>query len=122
MIELDYTNEAEIENFVAKSNFFSKPLNELYQDFEKKRPTIISIKQFKNKSKNVNPNIKEITIEFSEPLNGYNTGVDFGELGQTAFPESDVTKRFWSNDNKTWTITVNLEPNKKYQILITNHL
>jgi hypothetical protein len=121
MIELDYTNETEIEDFVAKSNFFSKPLNELYQDFEKKRPTIVSIKQFKNNSKKVNSNIKEITIEFSEPLNGRNTGVDFGELGQSAFPKNDVTKRFWSSDNKTWTITVNLEPNKKYQILITNN-
>ncbi len=121
MIELDYTNEAEIEDFVAKSNFFSKPLDELYKDFEKNRPTIISIKQFKNNSKKVDPTIKEITIEFSEPLNGYNTGVDFGELGQSAFPKNDATKRFWSNDNKTWTITVNLEPNKKYQILINDN-
>lgn len=121
MIELDYTNEAEIEDFVAKSNFFSKPLNELYQDFEKNRPNVIRIKQFENKSKTVNPNIKEITIEFSEPLNGYNTGVDFGELGQSGFPKNDVKKRFWSNDNKAWTIAVDLEPNKKYQILITNN-
>lgn len=121
MIELDYTNEVEIEDFVAKSNFFSKPLNELYQDFEKKRPKVIGITQFKNKSEKVNSNIKEITIEFSEPLNGYNTGVDFGELGQSAFPKNDVTKRFWSNGNKAWTITVDLEPNKKYQILITNN-
>jgi hypothetical protein len=121
MIELDYANEAEIEEFVAKSNFFSKPLNKLYQDFEKKRPNVVGIKQFKNKSKKVNSNNKEITIEFSEPLNGYNTGVDFGELGQSAFPKNDVTKRFWSSDNKTWTITVNLESNKKYQILITNN-
>lgn len=121
MIELDYTNEDEIEDFVAKSNFFSKPLNELYQDFEKKRPKVIGITQFKNKSEKVNSNIKEITIEFSEPLNGHNTGVDFGELGQSAFPKNDVTKRFWSNGNKAWTITVDLEPNKKYQILITNN-
>ena len=121
MIELEYTNEAEIEDFVATSNFFSKPLNNLDNDFEKKRPKVVGIKQFKNKSKKVNPNIKEITIEFSEPLNGHNTGVDFGELGQSAFPKSDVTKRFWSNDNKTWTITVNLKPNKKYQILITDN-
>lgn len=121
MIELEYTNEAEIEDFVEKSNFFSKPLHELYQDFERNRPRVVGIKQFKNNSKNVNPNTKEITIQFSEPLNGYNTGVDFGELGQSAFPKNEVTKRFWSSDNKSWTITVNLEPNKKYQIQITNN-
>ncbi len=121
MIELDYTNEAEIEDFVNKSNFFSKSLDGLYQDFEKKRPTVTGIKQFKNHSKNVNPKIKDITIEFSEPLNGYNTGIDYGDLGQDAFPKNDVSKRFWSRDNKSWTIPVNLEPNKKYQLLITNN-
>lgn len=121
MIELDYSNEAEIEDFVAKSKFFSKPLNELYDDFEKKRPTVVGIKQFKNQSKDVDPTIKEITIEFSEPLNGHNTGVDFGELGQSAFPKNDVTKRFWSNGSSSWTITVDLEPNKRYQLLITNN-
>jgi hypothetical protein len=82
---------------------------------------VTGIKQFKNNSNNVSPNIKEITIEFSEPLNGYNTGIDFGDLGQDAFPKNDVTKRFWSGDNKSWTISVNLEPNKKYQLLISNN-
>jgi hypothetical protein len=121
MIELDYTNEAEIEDFVKKTNFFSKSLDELYQDFEKKRPYVTGIKQFKNNSKDVSSTLKEITLEFSEPLNGYNTGVDFGELGENAFPKNDVTKRFWSEDKKSWTISVNLEPNKKYQILISTN-
>jgi hypothetical protein len=121
MIELDYTNEAEIENFLIKSNYFSKPLDELYNIFDNKRPTVLGIKQFENKSQNISPNIKEITIEFSQPLNGFNTGVDFGDLGQNAFPKNDVTKRYWSNNNQSWTIPVELEPNKEYQIFITNN-
>lgn len=121
MIELDYTNEAEIEDFVKKSNFFSKSLDDLYKDFENKRPTVIGIKQFKNHSKKVNPKIKEITVEFSESLNGHNTDIDYGDLGQDAFPKNDGTKRYWSKDNKSWTIPVILEPNKKYQLLIGNN-
>ena len=121
MIELDYSNEAEIEDFVKKSNFFSKSLDELYKDYENKRPTVIGIKQFQNNSKNVNPKIKEITIEFSEPLNGFSTSVDYGDLGKNSFPKNDVTKRYWSKDNKSWTIPVTLEPNKKYQLLISNN-
>ncbi|MCB4235396.1 hypothetical protein LDL59_10825 [Kaistella anthropi] len=62
----------------------------MYNDYENKRPTVIGIKQFKNKSNNVDPKINEITVEFSEPLNGYNTGIDFGDLGQNAFPKNDV--------------------------------
>lgn len=121
MIELDYSNETEIYDFVKKSKFFSKSLDDLYKDYENKRPTVIGVKQFKNNSKNVNPKINEITVEFSEPLNGYNTGIDYGDLGQNSFPKNDVTKRYWSKDHKSWTIPVTLEPNKKYQLLISNN-
>lgn len=121
MIELDYTNETEIEDFVKKANYFSESLDRLYQTFESNRPTVVRIKEFENKRQNVSPNTKEITVEFSQSLNGHNTGVDFGDLGQNAFPKNDITKRFWSNNNKSWTITVELEPNKEYQIFITNN-
>ncbi len=121
MIELDYTNESEVEAFIKKSMYFSKPLDSLYQSFEQKRPSVIGIKQFANKSQNVSPTTKEITIIFSEPLNGHNTGVDFGELGQDAFPKNDINGRYWSDGNTAWTIPVDLEPNKDYQIFISNN-
>lgn len=121
MIELDYSQESEIEYFVKTSNFFSKPLDDLYKDFENKRPTVIGIKQFKNNDKNISPKINEITVEFSESLNGSSTSIDFGDLGKSAFPKNDATKRYWSKDLKSWTITVTLEPNKKYQLLIGNN-
>lgn len=120
MIELDYTNEAQIEDFVNRSHFFSKSLEELYTEFEKSRPTVLKIKQFENENTTVNPNIKELTFEFSEPLNGQNTGVDYGVLGKDYFPPMD-SERVWSNDNKSWTVKVHLEPNTHYQFLISNN-
>lgn len=121
MIELDYTNEDEVEEFVKKAGYFSTSLDTLYQRFENKRPFVKGIRQFKNNSQDVDPNTKQITIEFSKPLNGHNTGVDFGELGREYFPKNDVTKRFWSEGNTAWTISVELEPNARYQILISNN-
>lgn len=121
MIELDYENESQIEDFVHKADFFSASLDELHQNFENGRPTVLGIKQFENKSKNVDPNIAQITVEFSRALNGHNTGVDFGDLGQDAFPKNDINGRFWSEDHTSWTMTVALEPNKTYQILISNN-
>ncbi|WP_157691852.1 hypothetical protein [Polaribacter sp. KT25b] len=47
MIELDYTNENQIVDFVNRTNFFSIPLDKLYQIFDSKRPIAIGIKQFK---------------------------------------------------------------------------
>lgn len=119
MIELDYTNEPQIEDFVDRTHFFSKTLEELYEDFDKTRPTVIKIKQFENNSTSVNPNTKEITVEFSEPLNGLNTSVELGSLGRDSFPK--VTDRFWELENKAWTLRVDLKPNKHYQILISNN-
>ncbi len=121
MIELDYTNESEIESFVKKANYFSAPLDTLYATFENSRPRVVGIRQFKNGSQNVNPNIKEITVDFSEPLNGHNTGVDFGDLGQGSFPKNSINGRYWSKDNTSWTISVELEPDKRYQLLISNN-
>jgi hypothetical protein len=121
MIELDYSNDAEVEAFVEKASYFSASLDSLHQRFEKNRPFVTGIRQFKNRDQGVDPNITQITVDFSEPLNGHNTGVDFGELGQEFFPKNDVTKRFWSEDYTTWTISVELEPNKRYQLMITNN-
>ena len=119
MIELDYHNESKIEDFVDRTHFFSKPLSVMYANFEKSRPTIVKVKPFENLSTSVNPNTKEITVEFSEPLNGLNTSVDYGPLGEDSFPK--ITDRYWELDNKAWTLRVNLEPNTHYQILISNN-
>ena len=121
MIELDYENEDQIEDFVHKANFFSASLDELYRIFESKRPYVTGIEQFENNSEGVSPKTEQITINFSSTLNGYNTGIDFGDLGQEAFPKNDINGRFWSSDNTSWTIPVELEPNKTYQLFITNN-
>ena len=121
MIELDYENEAKVEDFLKKANYFSAPLDVLYENFENKRPTVLGIKQFENESQHVSPKIKEITILFSEPLNGRNTGVDYGDLGQDAFPEGTLNGRDWLENNTSWTIPVVLKPNKEYQLFITNN-
>ncbi|MEM6265679.1 MAG: hypothetical protein AAGI38_24465 [Bacteroidota bacterium] len=119
LIDLDYEQKSNVEGLVNSTRYFSKPLGELYQDYESKQPTVIGIKQFKNHSQEVSPSIDKITIEFSQPLNGHHTGVDFGELGEDAFPKGTLTGRHWGADNQTWTIPVELEPNKRYQILIS---
>ncbi|WP_191858942.1 gliding motility protein GldB-related protein [Hanstruepera ponticola] len=121
LIELDFNNETEIEEFVHSTSFFSASLDELYQNFENERPTVIGIKQFENKNENVNPKINQITVEFSEPLNGTSTGIEFGPLGKDYFPKNTVVGRYWSEDNKSYTIPVHLEPNKQYQILLHNN-
>lgn len=121
MIEFDYENESQIEAFIEKAAFFSASLEALHQAFEARRPYVTGIDQFKNNSDAVSTDIKQITVTFSRPLNGYNTGVDYGDLGENAFPKNDINGRYWSQDHASWTIPVDLEPNKTYQLYITNN-
>jgi hypothetical protein len=120
LIELDYTNEKELERIIDLTQFLPKTVQELNNDYEQQRPAIVSISPFKNGSKNVKPGMTKITVTFSEPLNGISTSVDFGPLGAEAFPKLK-SERVWSPDGKTWTFDADLKPDQHYQILISNN-
>jgi hypothetical protein len=119
LIELDFTNETSVEELVDASGLLPKKLDELYEDYQKQRPTVIKITPEINGAKKVRPGLTKITIEFSEPLNGYNTGIDFGPLGADYFPKLNPS-RVWSADNKSITIEADLKPGRQYQFLIDN--
>ncbi len=120
MIELDYSNENEVERFVDESGYLSKPLQTLYNEHERLRPFVEAIAPFENGSKTVKPGLTKITITFSEPLNENNTGIDFGPLGEGFMPKISP-ERIWSLHGKSWTFEVDLKPKQRYQILISNN-
>lgn len=119
LIELDYSKPGEIDTFIDRTGYFSKTIHELREEDRKNRPNVVKVRQFVNGAKNVDPNTDQITIEFSEKLNGYNTGVDYSDLGEQAFPK--VLNREWSADATSWTLGVELEPEKKYKFWITGN-
>ncbi len=121
LIELDYTNEKEVERIIDKTNFLPKKLEELNSDYEKQRPTVTGIAQFKNGSKKIKPGLTRITVTFSKPLNKNNTGIDFGPLGENFCPQIKQQENGWSEDGKSWTFEADLKPNQRYQILISNN-
>ncbi|MDR6340898.1 hypothetical protein HNQ91_003971 [Filimonas zeae] len=120
LIELDYTNEAEVERIVDAAGLLPKKLEVLYRDYENSRPTVTAITPFKNGDKSVKPGLTSITVTFSEPLNGYNTGIDFGPLGESYCPK--ITRnRTWSADGKSWTFEAELKPGQRYQFVLSNN-
>lgn len=122
----DYINS--INNFPAfwssiRNNTLAVDANkaDLENGIEANLPTVVGLKPFENNSLDVSPDVKEITVVFSRPLNGRNTGVDYGDLGEEAFPKGPMGGRYWSEDFTSWTLPVELEPNKTYQIYISNN-
>ncbi|HLP95394.1 MAG TPA: hypothetical protein VK168_15220 [Saprospiraceae bacterium] len=119
LIELDYTNDKAVEKIVDGSRYFPQKISAIYREYEASRPRVINISPFKNKNKKVAPGLTRITVYFSQPLNGYNTGVDYGPLGETAFPT--LSNRTWSPDGSSWSFDADLKPGKTYQILLSNN-
>lgn len=119
LIELDYTNEKEVERIVDLTKLLPKTLDELYNDYEKQRPTVISLTPFENGSQSVKSGVMQISINFSEEMNTNHRGFDYGPLGENHIYKFRKLIG-WSNDNKTITVEVEVEPNKNYQALITN--
>lgn len=120
LIEIDYTNEKEVERIVDLTGLFPKTFEELYSDYEKERPCVIKITPFENGSQAVKPGLTKITVTFSEPLFRYNTGIDFGPLGPEHCP-TIMPERIFSDDGTSWTFEADLKPCKHYQILISNN-
>lgn len=118
LIELDYTNEKEVEKIVDASKLLPKTISQLYKDYESKRPTVVRIKEFENGNMKVNPEIRTITVMFSEELNGIHNGLDYGQLGEEFYPKVDNESRKWGKDNLSYSFNVELEPNKQYQMMI----
>ena len=118
LIELDFHDEDEVERIVDESKLLPIPISQIYNDYESKRPIVVEIKEFENGNMNVNPDTRSITIIFSEPLSGIQDGLDFGELGKDYYPKVNNATRKWGEDNKSYSFNVDLEPNKKYQMVI----
>lgn len=119
MIELDYLYKDELYDFINKARYFDKPIAEYYKESEEKRPRVIGIEEFENNSKNVNSNIKTMTVEFSKEMDGGLVNLRLGPLGEDNLLQ--VTNNLgWSEDNRKITFEVMLEPNLRQQLLITD--
>jgi hypothetical protein len=117
MIQLDYNDELAVGKFVDKSGYLPKSIKKYRKAFDKTRPIVLNIKEFKKDDKNVNPNIKQITIEFSAKMNKETRGLSFGPLGEKFFlPIKDFIG--FSEDGKSATFTIELKPNQQYQFIV----
>jgi len=118
LIDLDYNNEREVFKFVNASKYFDETVENQLKIVEKNRPSVVSIKEFNNNDTNVNPNIKTLTLEFSEPMLNIKN-LRPGPLGGKHLLEVKGYKG-WSSNKKSITYEIQLKPNLQQQLEITN--
>ncbi len=119
LIRLDLNDQRRVQNLVDQSGYFPEKLTMLQKKYEQNRPKIVKIRQLENGSKNVNPNLKQITIEFSKKMDPRFRGFEFGPLGKTNVLRVQKWIGF-SKDGKSATLEVSLQANRVYQIALSN--
>ncbi len=119
LIELDYSSDETIIEFVDSVNFFDKPISEIRKENEKHRPYVVSIKEFKNNDIDVDSAIRTLTIEFSKPMNEKIMNLRLGPLGEPNLL-SVTSFKGWSEDRTKLFYEIELKPKLKQQILVTD--
>ena len=118
MIELDYANSVLLAKYVDESGYFSRSFKTLAKEFEKNRPKVLGIDQFKNGQRSVDPKTTQLTIRFSREMNADYRNFDFGPLGQE-YSMRIRNFRGFSADRKSCTFEIEpLQPNRRYQLVI----
>jgi len=116
MIELDFNNPEALGHFVDATGYFTKPFAELEKEYEAKRPIVTAIKPFANNSADIDPKLKQITIEFSEPMNKRFRNFELGPLGKEHLLKISKVMGF-SEDGRSFTFEAEIAPNEQYQIV-----
>lgn len=119
LIELDFENEKSVESIVDGSGYFGESLENLYQTYEDSRPRITKIEALENQSSQVDPDLSIITLQFSESMEDDKRGFDYGPLGEDHVLRVQKVLGL-SDDGMSFSFVVKLEPNKRYQSLVTS--
>ncbi|WP_412469185.1 DUF2268 domain-containing putative Zn-dependent protease [Pedobacter sp. KLB.chiD] len=119
MITLDYNNPTALYPFVDRSGYFEKPVSKFYREYDKDRPRVVEIKEFKNGSKKVDPNLSQMTIKFSAKMDKRYRNFELGPLGESRVLKIKEFTGF-SEDGYSASFNVNLKPNTRYQLLVGN--
>ncbi|MGN6165895.1 MAG: hypothetical protein ACTHOF_15270, partial [Flavisolibacter sp.] len=120
IIELNYSDTAAVENFLAKSRFYTEPINkaELVQRFKAKQPYVFRLEPFANGDTLVDAATKEMKIVFSAPMNKKGYSISFGEKGKEYSPIAGVVG--FSDDGTSFTLKLDMKPNHEYEFIITD--
>jgi hypothetical protein len=120
IIELDYANEKEVEDFLDKSGYYDFTINkdEILSHYQSLMPYIIGIGPFDNNSRNVPNNLKELKVTFSKPMFTENYSINYSEKGKDYFPIKGI--KGFENDDKTLILHIDLQANREYEFVISN--
>ncbi|MEM1056615.1 MAG: hypothetical protein AAGI52_13920 [Bacteroidota bacterium] len=114
LIELDYQDPGAVDTVADASGYFERPVSEMRAE----APRVVRVEGLGN-GLNLAPGLRTLTIEFSRPMDPARRGFDYGPLGADhVLPITRVIGM--SEDGRSLTVEVNLEPGQRHQMTITS--
>lgn len=119
---VDLLSEYENGNYKSLKEFMPKIIElqnslspeKLFNKYKEECPYIVS-SNIKNGDKNVDPNIKNLIVNFDRPMNIHRNGSTYGKQGLKCSLKSVEAK--WNTETQQqWILSVELKPNKDYSI------
>lgn len=128
IIELDLEDGEAVIDFLDSSRYFDEPVDrdKLLALYSKECPEIIGILPFENGANEVDPLTDELRISFSKEMVPGSMSISFSENGEQSVSEKAKSNmpiknvKDYENNDKTLVLGLSLEPNRKYEFLITN--
>lgn len=118
MIELDYNDEAALLKFAEASGYFSIPMANLKELYEKNRPTVVDYTMHTDTSiRGININKKILTIQFSERIDPNYRNFEYGPLGEE-YVLPLLSFEGYSEDFTSASFKIHYDPTKHYQIMV----
>lgn len=108
------TLESYIPELARAYSGYAENLQEYVEQSKRQKPRLVSISEFKNGSTDVDPGLKQISLNFDRPF----AGANFIKPGKDmeAFPQ--FTNMSFSEDNKTVILEWNLEEDREYEFIL----
>lgn len=117
IIELNYSDNKSVEDFLDKSKFFKEKIDKLVKEYQSKLPYVVKIEPA-NGSEDVNADTKELRITFSQEMVPGKYSFNLSDKGKEYNPMTKIAGM--ENNNKTLLVLVDLKPNKEYEFVLTN--
>lgn len=111
------TLESYMPNIVEAYKKYADNMDKYAEEINSEKPKVVSIEGITNGDTGVDTTLKTISVTFDKPLLGRGYSINYGNKGKDAFPK--IEKTTYANDNKTIILTVSLESNKEYQLVLT---
>ncbi|OJJ18291.1 hypothetical protein BKI52_26075 [marine bacterium AO1-C] len=120
IIELSYSNGRAVEDFLAQSKYYQKPIDKeaLMKEYKDKQPVLAGIAPFNNNDKQVSVSHKKLIIKFSQAMMTDGYSINYSRKGKAAYP--GVEKPQFTKDQKSLVLNIDLKPNKEYEFVISN--